>query len=272
MSNRRRKAFTLVELLVVIGIIAVLVAVLLPALTKARASANRTACLSNLRQIGMAIQIYANQNSDQIPIGTTGGQLQENYGIWYGATGNRWQPFGVLFFTGLIKNPPSFYCPAESDWYYGYNTSENPWQPGIAGSSFVRSSYGSRPVEPNLEVPASDTNLTTVREIRWRTGTAGYPVIDQAATPLNWSPFPKLSKFKSKALISDLFSSPDRIDVRHKTGINVYYTNGSAKWIPRERGAGFFLEIKNIPNGVGNFNSSFNPNMKRVWRILDRAG
>ena len=66
----RASGFTLVELLVVIGIIAVLIAILLPSLQKAREAANRAACVSNLRQIGQMMHIYAYDNTDQVPLGT----------------------------------------------------------------------------------------------------------------------------------------------------------------------------------------------------------
>ncbi len=65
--NFPSRAFTLVELLVCIGIIAMMIGILLPALNRARESSHRTACLANLRTLGQAMLMYANDNRDCLP-------------------------------------------------------------------------------------------------------------------------------------------------------------------------------------------------------------
>jgi prepilin-type N-terminal cleavage/methylation domain-containing protein/prepilin-type processing-associated H-X9-DG protein len=84
--RRRRRAFTLVELLVVIGIIAVLIGIVLPVLGRAREHAYRVQCCSNLRQIGQALVIYLNQSKGLMPVApkhASGAGGTNDYDAWY---------------------------------------------------------------------------------------------------------------------------------------------------------------------------------------------
>jgi hypothetical protein len=210
--------------------------------------------------------------------------MQESYGIWWGTnTIKHPLPLGVLFIAGYIKNPQSYYCPSDLDWYNAYNTNLNPWPGSTAQemetyNKYVRGGYAMRGVEADLrrfpdDVSDSDL-LAQARMIQWPKTTPtgppanGYPVLDQSKLP--WSPFPKLAKFKSKVLVSDLISCPDRILLRHKVGINAYYSNGSAKWIPISKESGYFSKIKDLPNGLNNFAVQYNDEIIRAYRELDR--
>jgi len=112
--------FTLVELLVVIGIVAILTAILVPALGAARMSARKAACMSNLRQVGMAIHSYAMEYNDSIPVGPTAPPFLSP-SDFYPSTGaptslvslKSGKPVGLgLLLAGhLAAQPRVLYCP-----------------------------------------------------------------------------------------------------------------------------------------------------------------
>ncbi len=131
----KRRGFTLIELLVVIAIIAILAAILFPVFARAREKARQTSCLSNLKQLGLALRMYVQDYDETTPM------------MWYGsmASGNYAQ-YGFNFrelLTPYIQNEQIWRCPSRQPTFsnchydgYSWGRGANSWLGRLHGGSY----------------------------------------------------------------------------------------------------------------------------------------
>jgi prepilin-type N-terminal cleavage/methylation domain-containing protein/prepilin-type processing-associated H-X9-DG protein len=242
----RRRAFTLVELLIVIAIIGVLVGLLMPTVGRAREAARRAACLSNLRQVHQSFLLFAEENDGLVPVGYRGlgnppkPRKQFNSMI-YSGTSRKFCLFGALYQTGHMKQPEIFFCPSNEDPQNSFNTAINPWPPATDPAVNGWAGYGGRP--------------------DW--------LLPDEVHKVDRYKMPRLTDLRAKAVLADLTATVARVERRHRDGVNVLYGDGSAGWVSRDV---FDKPLSKCTDLATDSNAQeINQAQSEIWAAFDKA-
>ncbi len=167
MFFKRKKAFTLVELLVVISIISLLMALMMPALAKARSQARSTICKFNIRQLAMANIGYANEHDGFfVPAASDLWQGTGGYHRWHGVRRNQNEPFdprrGPL--AGYLSEGKVKECPTRVDFAKGGNWEQN-FEQGCGGYGYNMTYIGGRLWQSSISFKDRYSHTTQMGEI-----------------------------------------------------------------------------------------------------------
>ncbi len=213
-QHRTSRGFTLIELLVVIAIISILAAILFPVFARARANARRATCVSNLKQIGLGVMMYTQDNDERYPAGYFTNAADPPGGRWH-ATFWLWE--NLLY--PYVKTNQVFVCP---DTLTPNNTGAVPNYVGNYGANRDAMPQGGvTPLTLSDMTFASSTYLIT--ETRTYVTTHGYVRI----ADVTWG-IPGACSVVSGANATH----QDCNTPRHLEGNVMSFADGHAKWLP----------------------------------------
>jgi prepilin-type processing-associated H-X9-DG protein len=243
-SQRKRAAFTLVELLVVIGLIAMLVSLLMPVLGKARKAAQATACLSNLRQMGTAWTVYTVENNGRLLyFGQNAKASPESvyFSYWVGVL-DTYRVRGDVLRCPAASEPIPYSQPERGAGNVNYAWTGKYLPPGtitrLNDTTWRESSYGfnrALSMGGGFGHDGKATRITAVKplaEVPLFTDSAKPDFIPASNSPTN--PVESPPNLRADPLPA---GSPDHwsfLIARHARGINVCLADGSARWVPLE--------------------------------------
>lgn len=254
----RLAGFTLVELLVVIGIIAVLISLLLPALQKARLAALDVTCKSNIRQVAMGLHMYAANFKGQVPLGHVHWQLQWNYPAY--TPSEKLVMLGHLYESRVLTNQLVYYCPLNGSpsLQPGPTTGTpaaggpTPWTPGRVPSLHTLLSYVPR--------PAPGRNAIAQPDLAWSWSTYWITTGESGTTmPPR---LPRLHRLRNRAILADSVGSANHV-ILHIKPVNSAFSDGSVRSINTNA-------IRNLASSLGPFGTGNNETIMRMWEEMDR--